>query len=306
MSESENAVENTAAAAPAAPAASLPVPPVTAGALLKAARQAAGVHMAVLSVNLKVPVRQLEALEANHFPAGQSPVFARALVCSVCRQLRTDPAPILALMPLTSNYLEPHGAVRYANTPPANLGRIDESSAAWPFKTIGASLGLLLLIVALVWMPNIEQWTWLQPVLAKFSATGSTAADGTASGASADSATLVASPATEQTPLGAVLATPLQAATPSAVGGVATNAAALPSELALTALGDSWVEVRDIKNQVLWTGVVKAGDTQRVPIVQSATVTIGRAESIQAVYKGLPVDLRLHTKENVARFEVNP
>ena len=125
MSESENAVENTAAAAPAA---SSPVPPVTAGALLKAARQAAGVHMAVLSVNLKVPVRQLEALEANHFPAGQSPVFARALVCSVCRQLRTDPAPILALMPLTSNYLEPHGAVRYANTPPANLGRIDESS----------------------------------------------------------------------------------------------------------------------------------------------------------------------------------
>lgn len=90
------------------------------------------------------------------------------------------------------------------------------------------------------------------------------------------------------------------------MGGVATNAAALPSELALTALGDSWVEVRDIKNQVLWTGVVKAGETQRVPIVQSATVTIGRAESIQAVYKGLPVDLRLHTKENVARFEVNP
>jgi cytoskeleton protein RodZ len=300
MSESENAVDDQAAAAPS------PAIPVTAGGLLKAARQAAGVHMAVLSVNLKVPVRQLEALESNHLPPDQSPVFARALVCSVCRQLRTDPAPILALMPLTSNYLEPHGAVRYANTPPANLGRIDESAAAWPYKTIGASLGLLLLIVALVWMPNLSQWPWLQPVLAKLSATSSTTAEVAASGAAADTLAVGTSPATEQTPMGAVSAVPQQAATPSVAGVVATNAAALPSELNLTALGSSWVEVRDVKNQVIWTGVVKTGDTQRVPIVQSATVTIGRAEAIQAVYKGQPVDLRLHTKDNVARFEVNP
>ena len=300
MSETENAVENQASAAPP------PVLPVTAGGLLKAARQAAGVHMAVLSVNLKVPVRQLEALEANHFPADQSPVFARALVCSVCRQLRTDPAPILALMPLTSNYLEPHGAVRYANSPPANLGRIDASSAAWPCKTIGASLGLLLLIVALVWMPNVAQWPWLQPVLAKLSTASSTTTEVTASGGPADSAAVGGSQATEQTPLGAVTAVPQQPAVPSVAGVVAANAVALPSELTLTALGNSWVEVRDVKNQVIWTGVVKTGDTHRVSIVQSATVTIGRAEAIQAVYKGQPVDLRLHTKDNVARFEVNP
>jgi cytoskeleton protein RodZ len=297
MSEPENAVDHQAAAAPS------PVLPVTAGGLLKAARQAAGVHMAVLSVNLKVPVRQLEALEANHFPADQSPVFARALVCSVCRQLRTDPAPILALMPLTSNYLEPHGAVRYANTPPASLGRIDDASAAWPYKTIGASLGLLLLIVALVWMPHFAQWAWLQPVLAQLS---STPTDVNASLTPADAGPSSTPLATEQTPLGAVSAVPQQPVAPAVGVGVASNDAALSSELTMTAQGNSWVEVRDAKNQVIWTGVMKTGETNRVPIVQSATVTIGRAEAIQAVYKGQPVDLRLHTKDNVARFEVNP
>jgi hypothetical protein len=66
------------------------------------------------------------------------------------------------------------------------------------------------------------------------------------------------------------------------------------------------VEVRDGKNQVLWTGVLKPGESNRVPVLESATVTIGRAEAIQAVFKGQTVDLRVHTKDNVARFEVNP
>ena len=41
-----------------------PVLAVTAGQLLRKARLKAGIHLAVLSITLKVPVRQLEALEA--------------------------------------------------------------------------------------------------------------------------------------------------------------------------------------------------------------------------------------------------
>ena len=75
----------------------------TAGGLLKAARQSVGMHLAVLSVNLKVPVRQLEALEADQYPVDQSPVFARGLAARICRPLRVDPAPILALMPMSGS-----------------------------------------------------------------------------------------------------------------------------------------------------------------------------------------------------------
>ena len=72
---------------------------LTAGQLIRAARQKKGVHLAVLSVNLKVPVRQLEALEADQHDSGKGPVFVRALASSVCRQLQMDPAPVLALLP---------------------------------------------------------------------------------------------------------------------------------------------------------------------------------------------------------------
>ena len=49
---------------------------VTAGALLRQAREAAGLHVAALAVALKVPVRKLEALEDNRWDVLPDLVFA--------------------------------------------------------------------------------------------------------------------------------------------------------------------------------------------------------------------------------------
>lgn len=76
-----------------------PTTPAGAGALLREAREAAGAHIAALAVALKVPVRQLEALEADRLDQLPDATFARALAASVCRQLRIDPQPILDHMP---------------------------------------------------------------------------------------------------------------------------------------------------------------------------------------------------------------
>jgi cytoskeleton protein RodZ len=72
-----------------------------AGELLKHAREAAGLHIAALAVLLKVPVKKLEALEASRFDLLPDAVFVRALASSVCRTLKIDAAPVLALLPQT-------------------------------------------------------------------------------------------------------------------------------------------------------------------------------------------------------------
>jgi cytoskeleton protein RodZ len=77
------------------------------GAILRSAREKAGVHLAVLSVNLKVSIKQLEALEADRFEHLPEPVFARALAAKVCRFLKIDSEPVLALMPQMTNGLKP-------------------------------------------------------------------------------------------------------------------------------------------------------------------------------------------------------
>lgn len=70
-----------------------------AGVLLREARESQGVHVAALAVALKVPVRQIEALEEDRLDLLPDLVFARALAASVCRQLKVDPQLVLARLP---------------------------------------------------------------------------------------------------------------------------------------------------------------------------------------------------------------
>src|SRR5665647_620633 len=73
----------------------------SAGAMLRSAREAQGLHIAALAVALKVPVNKLEALETDRFDLLPDTVFVRALAASICRTLKIDPAPILESLPLT-------------------------------------------------------------------------------------------------------------------------------------------------------------------------------------------------------------
>src|ERR1700740_3391776 len=78
-------------------------PASSAGALLRQARQAQGLHIAALSAAIKVTPRKLELLEADQFDQLPDATFTRALAQTVCRALKIDAAPVLALLP------RPHG-----------------------------------------------------------------------------------------------------------------------------------------------------------------------------------------------------
>ncbi len=75
---------------------------VSAGTMMRNAREAAGLHVAALAVSMKIPVKKLEALEADRLDLLHDAVFVRALAASVCRALKIDPAPILSKLPLNS------------------------------------------------------------------------------------------------------------------------------------------------------------------------------------------------------------
>ena len=78
----------------------LQLPAATAGALLRQARQAQGMHIAVLAAAIKVSQRKLEALEGDRLDELPDATFTRALAQTVCRTLKIDPAPVLALLEL--------------------------------------------------------------------------------------------------------------------------------------------------------------------------------------------------------------
>jgi len=109
---------------------SLHLLPQSPGAAMRSAREKAGVHLAVMSANLKVSIKHLEALEADQFDQFFEPVFARALAAKVCRFLRIDSQPILALMPQMTNGLKPLNLIQSERKSSFNLQRLDQFSDA--------------------------------------------------------------------------------------------------------------------------------------------------------------------------------
>jgi cytoskeleton protein RodZ len=74
-------------------------PSTTAGALLRQLREDAGFKLDVLAQALRVSPAKLNALESDRLHELPDAMFARALTLAICRQLKTDAAPVLALLP---------------------------------------------------------------------------------------------------------------------------------------------------------------------------------------------------------------
>ena len=76
-----------------------PVAGLSAGQWLRQARERAGLDLGLLSTLLKVPVRQLQALEADQHDQLMGTAFVRSLTRSICKHLNVDPQPALDLLP---------------------------------------------------------------------------------------------------------------------------------------------------------------------------------------------------------------
>ena len=285
----------------------------TAGQLIRSVRQQKGVHLAVLSVNLKVPVRQLEALEADLHDPSKGPVFVRALASSVCRQLQMDPTPVLALLPKLSGTmpLRRDSMVPLQSASRVNLDMLGLVRGL-PRQTLLVAAFMLLVIAALLWMPSPAIWPWLQPAPAAALAVevppampeASVAALPEVQATSSESAT--AAQSSTVVTAAPVAGLPVPVASVSTAPAMAVASVAVPTGAAFNfaATQDSWIEIRDCKNQVLWRQVLRAGESAKVQYPLPMRVVVGHAKAVNVTYQGKAFDLAPHTKVTVARFEV--
>lgn len=291
----------------------------TAGQLLRQARQSAGVHLAILSAALKVPVRTLEQLEADQLDGLGAPAFVRALAGSVCRQLRVDPQPVLARLPQADSRLKPASASLGADSVkirrPAASRVLPRLRLREPLVWVG--LAMLAMTAILIWWPHILQ----NPL-------GSIATGASEHKTVPDAPKLLPPPepavgvamgqATEvvQAPVAAPLPASSGATMPGTGASTAPPAAPTAADpvksgpdavlMAVSARSDSWVEVRDAAGQVLLSKLMKSGDRETISQGQLVRVVIGRADAVSVEVRGKPFDLKPHTQVTVARFEVQP
>lgn len=290
-SETEQEQETTPAAIAGAP---------SAGALLRAYREEAGMEQETLAAALKINAQKLQALESDDYSVLPALYFARGLAANICRHLKRDPAPVLARMP--DEKLHIPAAEKTDTTPmqpmvPVSIGT---SSSNNLLKWIIAAAVLLALIVGAVFaIPAIRArlaGSTHQTSSAADNAT--TAPSGTTPNAS--SATLTAAP----TPAAAPLTLQPAAIEPAVPASAAADAS---HTLQLHASGNTWVKISSTKGKTLFEGNLKAGDQQSLAVAEyPVRVIIGKAENVQVIDRGQTFDLASVAARGTARFELKP
>jgi cytoskeleton protein RodZ len=281
-----------------------------AGAMLREAREAAGVHIAAMAVSLKVPVKKLEALEAGRLDLLPDAVFARGLAASICRGLKLDPQPVLELLPQNASARNT-SVVPPAINAPFNAASGDTGSRAQVKMSPTAIAVLVLLLGALViyFLPVSHKQTASdgsasEPVVATQPPVENPA-PGAPVAVGAEPVPGAAQPVTSPPAATTALATPAPAASAAAAPGAAVAGANDPSQLLVfVARAESWVQVTDAKGVTPVRKTLQAGETVTAGGALPLAVVVGRIEAVDVQVRGKTMDLTPIAKNNVARFEV--
>lgn len=301
----------------------------TAGAMLRQARESQGLHIAALSVALKVPVKKLEALEADRIDLLPDAVFARALASSMCRALKTDPTQILASLPqlaLPSLNSDDRSINATFRSPDQANGRtiIDQLSKPLVLLILAIAVGTL----SLMFFPSAENAGRTEPSEISATAKAASSSDVTrnsqnpsaesirteesarsvsgvgslGAGISGDGKSGANQPFSGQL-AGADAASTSLSPSPSAqvamVGPAATNGI-----LVLKTKGAAWAEVTDAGGVVQLRKIMAEGETVGVSGALPLRVILGRADATEVQIRGKSFELVAVSKDNVARFEV--
>jgi len=283
-----------------------PTPPgVTAGSLLRQARQAQGMHIAVLATSIKVTPRKLEALENDRLDELPDATFTRALAQTVCRTLKIDPAPVLALLPPPPGQrLEQVG--EGINAPFRERPGMSQASdwSVLGSPAVWAPL-LFLVLAAIVYFlpPGTVSLPIAQPASAPAVAVNRVASAPAALPAP-EAATVAAAPAPAASVVVETVHSVPPAAADDAASAAASPAASMAGVLQLRVSGESWVEVLDARGQTLLSRLLQPGEAVGVDGAMPLKVTVGNAGVTQLSFRGKAIELAGYTRDNVARLDL--
>jgi cytoskeleton protein RodZ len=285
--------------------------PATAGSTLRSAREAAGLSVDDVALQLKLAPRQVRALEDDDFQHLPGRTFARGFARNYARFIQLDPDRVLALMPAgeSAPALE-RPSFAAARRP---MGEIPVERAAHR----SSAPRVLFLLLALVAVGAAAYYEYVHKASeARREAAGVSGAESATttipapqSLTAAGSTTTLPNPVAAESPTTATLPTgeaaPGPAGTPDAAatpaGGSATAAKASDAALVLAFRGTSWAEVKDANGRVILQMTGGAGMTQTVTGTPPLELSLGNAPDVAVTFRGQSLDLAPFTRGVVAR-----
>ncbi|MBI5751751.1 MAG: helix-turn-helix domain-containing protein [Hydrogenophilales bacterium] len=283
-----------AAEAAEATAASALLP--TLGELMIAARERWNLSAGDVARQLRLGLRQVEALEANRFDTLPGNTFVRGFIRNYAKVVQIDPATFLEAYERSRPQIQPPEIV-------AQTEQIDFTKKPipkWVWYIGGAAAAAVLLPLAIYLALQDDE----APANAAPQAVAPKAAVAQPGQAHETPLTLpppqavslgeAPAPA-EAKPQGALIP-------PAALPGAAGLAKAAGPVLKLKFEGDAWVEIRDKSGKKIFSELSRAGSEKTVQGEPPLSLVVGDAAKVRITYNGKPVDLTPHVKKTVARL----
>lgn len=273
---------------------------LSAGAVLAAAREDLNLSVSDVARHLKLSPAQVEALEDGAYERLPGRVFVRGFLRNYAKLLGIDPQPLLRSI----EYEMPQPPVVEEPPPTPEVVMPHGERSRWPLYT---ALAAVLVAGALA----VYEFGFNE-VARNGGSVENQAAATPGSPASTPAAPARPAPAAPSANVQskAVPASPTTAAAPEPAFGAPPSAesskAAQPGERELHFRFDieSWVEVRDRNDKVIFSKLNRAGAEERVAGMPPLKLVVGNARGVRLTYDDRPVDLTPHIGVTVARMTV--
>jgi cytoskeleton protein RodZ len=277
------------------------VPPV--GEQLRSAREARGLQVADIAQTLKLGQRQVEALEGGDWKVLPGNTFIRGFVRNYARLIQIDAAPLMAQL---DDVLE---------KPVNSLGVSEMPSAAMPQAgSAGTRRSKLVVLIGATSVVLAAMAYFMMPGdLSSLRESTQSLIDSLARKdvevpPPAPAAEPVFPPGTTpqqvmnpQQLAPAEVQPPVQASAASAAGAYVGQSGTVP-QLRFVVDKDSWLEVRDRDNKVIFSQRLTAGAEQAMDGNGPLSLSVGYAPGVRVFWHGEAVDLAPHTRGDVARL----
>jgi len=280
----------------------------SAGAWLRAAREAAGLSEDAVAQQLKLAPRQVRAIEEDEYALLPGRTFVRGFVRNYARLLNLDADAIVATLP-RGEATSPLERLTYTPaSPPMGELRIggerrSRSSSRWLIP-----LALLAIVAAAAvyeYMrpqtgPRRPVETSTAPAMPSSAATS--ALPNPLDAAKSDQAD---APATGAPPMSSATSTLTAAPDPTTATALSAQTSGTgPATFLITWNGPSWVEVRDGAGATLVSQTGSVGSSYTVSGKPPFDLVIGNAANVALSVGGQPFDFSSHVRYNVARFSL--
>ncbi len=275
------------------------------GTRLRVAREARHLTVSDIAQTLKLGSRQVEALESGNWEMLPGQTFIRGFVRNYARLLQIDSAPLMDLLDTTLE--KPVDSLQVsANRPmsiPMSHPRRDRTVVVAGLVLVAVAAAVYFLLPADLSVLREQAQGLLDSVARKEARPPAVAENAPVTAPSAAEPVFPpgATPQQVMNPQAQAPAemAPAQLAVPVTPVAAPTGEAA---QLRFVFAVESWVEVRDRDNKVLFSQRSPAGAEQSVGGQGPLSLVIGNAPGVKLFWRGQVVDLVPHTKGEVARL----